>query len=360
MISIALIFGSLVVYRQLQFVQEKNLGFDKENVINLLHSFSLGENAKAFKNELNANPIFKGASFSNNLPPNISWNTVFRRGGSDQDFLLYVYQMDYDHLSTMGYEMAEGRFFSRDFPSDTLAIILNETAFKHMGYENQEEAEVLSYLQDTPVPLKVIGVLKDFNFRSLKDEVKPMAMLLGGEPNYEMAIRLASGNTPEQIKTLESIYKKYAPGAPFEFSFLNENFDAQFRAEQRLSKIILIFTVMAIGIACLGLLGLAAYSAEQRAKEISIRKVMGASVNQVMILMSKDFLLLVIIAFIITTPLAWYFLEKWLSGFANRIALDASLVAIAGLSAILIALFTISFQSIRAARENPVNAMRGE
>ncbi len=359
-ISIALIFGSLVVYRQLEYMQEKNLGFDKENIVSLLHTFALDKNASAFKNEIASHPSFKGASFSNNLPPNINWNSAFRKGGSDQDFILYVYQVDHDHLTTMGYQMAEGRFYSREFKSDTAAIILNEAAYKQMGFTNLDEAEVLTYNGPQPTPLKVIGVLKDFNFRSLKDEVKPMAILLGNEPNFEMAIRLSKGNTQEQIATLESIYKKYAPGSPFEYSFLDQNFDAQFRAEQRMGRIILIFTILAIGIACLGLFGLAAYTAEQRAKEISIRKVMGASVSQLMILMSKDFTILVLIAFVIASPLAWYFADSWLQGFANRIHIDATFVILSGALAVLIALFTISFQSIKAARENPVNAMRSE
>lgn len=359
-ISIALIFGSLVVYRQLKYVQEKNLGFDKENVVNLLHTLSLGKNAQAFKNELNTNPAFKGASFSNNLPPAISWNSAFRKGGSDQDYLLFVYQMDYDHLGTMGYEMVDGRFFSRDIKSDTAAVILNETAFHQMGFKNLDEAEIFSYSNDKPMPVKVIGVLKDFNFRSLKDEVKPLAIFLGPEPNFEMAIRLSPGNTQDQIATLGELWKKYAPGAPFEYSFLDQNFDALFRAEQRMGEIILIFTILAIGIACLGLFGLAAYTAEQRAKEISIRKVMGASVSQVIVLMSKDFALLVLIAFVLATPLAWYFMNNWLAGFAARIHIDASVMVISGITAIVIAMLTISFQSIKAARENPVKAMRSE
>lgn len=359
-ISIALIFGSLVVYRQLKYMQEKNLGFEKENVVDLLHAFSLGNNAQAFKNELLANPAFKGASFSNNLPPNINWNSAYRKGGSDQDFLLSVYQMDHDHLATMGYEMIEGRFFSREFKSDSAAVILNQTAYDLMGFENLDEAEILTYNTDKPTPLKVIGVMKDFNFRSLKENVKPMCILLGQEPNYEMAIRLAPGNTQKQIAELEASFKKYANGAPFEYTFLDQNFDLQFRAEQRLSKIILIFTVLAIGIACLGLFGLAAYTAEQRAKEISIRKVMGASVNQVMVLMSKDFMILVSVAFVIASPLAWYFTNKWLEGFANRITIDVSAILLSGVTAMVIALLTISFQSVKAARENPVKAMRSE
>jgi putative ABC transport system permease protein len=359
-ISIGLIFGSLVVYRQLGYMQEKNLGFDKENVVNLLHTFTLKTNAQAFKNELAANPAFKGSSFANNLPPNITWTSAFRKGGSEQDFLLSVYQVDCDQLSTMGYSMAEGRFFSREFKSDTAAIILNETAYKQMAFKNLDEAVVLSYQGDKPAPLKVVGVLKDFNFSSLKENVKPMCMLLGQEPNYEMAIRLSQGNTQEQIALLESIWKKYSPGAPFEYSFVDQNFDALFRAEERMSQIILLFTVLAIGIACLGLFGLAAYTAEQRAKEISIRKVMGASVTQVMILMSRDFTILVVVAFVIATPLAWYSANIWLEGFANRINIDYSFVIIAGAVSMLVALFTISFQSVKAARENPVKAMRSE
>ena len=359
-ISISLIFGSLVVYRQLDYMQKKNLGFDKENLVSLLHTMSLKTNAQAFKTELQSNPLFKGASYANNLPPRLTWTSVFRKGGSEQDFLLHVYQVDVDHLKTMGYEISEGRFFSRDFKTDTAAIILNETAYKQMAFQNLDEAVVLSYHTETPTPLKVVGVLKDFNFHSLRDNVKAMGVLLGPEPNFEMAIRLAAGNNREQIKELEKIWKKHAPDAAFEYSFVNQNFDALFRAEQRMSQIILIFTLLAIGIACLGLFGLAAYTAEQRAKEISIRKVMGASVSQVMILLSKDFTILVMIAFIIASPIAWYAAEQWLSGFANRIPIDMSFVIISGLISLMIALATISYQSINAARENPVNAMRSE
>lgn len=359
-ISIGLIFGSLVVYRQLRYMQEKHLGFDKENVINLLHTRSLKTNAHAFKNELATLPFVKGASFANNLPPRVTWSSAFRKGGSDQDFLLHIYQVDHDHLKTMGFEMKEGRFFSRDFKSDTAAIILNETAYKAMGFTNLEEAVVLTYGADPPAPLKVIGVLKDFNYQNLRDHVKPMAILPGSEPNFEMAIRLSKGNTQEQIQVLEELWKKHAPGAAFEYSFIDENFDALFRSERRMSQIILIFTILAITIACLGLFGLAAYTAEQRAKEISIRKVMGASVPQVMILMSKDFTVLVLVAFAIATPLAWYLAESWLTGFANRIDLDFTFVILSGITSLFIALITISFQSVKAAKENPVHAMRLE
>lgn len=359
-ISIALIFGSMVVYQQLKYMQQENLGFKKENVLDLLHALGLGSNAQAFKNELNSNPDFKGVSFSSNLPPNLNWTSAFRKGGSEQDFLLSIYQVDYDHLNTLGYQMAEGRFFSREFKTDSAAIILNETAYKAMNFKNLDEAVVLSYQGEKPTPLKVVGIIKDFNFLSLKENVRPLGMLLGREPNFELAIRLTPGNTQEQIEQLEKLWRKYAPNSPFEYSFLDQNFDALFRTEQRMGQIILIFTILAIGIACLGLFGLAAYTAEQRAKEISIRKVMGASVSQLMIPMSKDFTMLVMIAFAIATPLAWYFADQWLSEFANRISIGMSMVLFSGLTSFIIALFTISFQSLKAAHENPVNAMRSE
>lgn len=360
MISVALIFGSVVIYRQLKYMQDKNLGFAKENVVSLLHTMSLGKSAQAFKNELGAHPEFKGASFANRLPPHIDWNSAFRKGGSDQDFLLNVYNVDQDHLSTMGYTMVEGRFFSKDFPSDTAAVILNEAAFKQMEFKNLDEAVVMSYSGDSPHPLKVIGIIKDFNYESLKSNIRPMAIQLGGEPNFEMAVRLSAGNIGEQIQLLESIWKKYAPDAPFEYSFVDQNFDALFRAEQRLGSIILVFTVLAITIACLGLFGLAAYTAEQRAKEISIRKVMGATVSQLMILLSKDFAKLVLLSFAIGTPLAWYGASLWLQGFANRIDLEIWMAIVAGSLSLFVALIIIGAHSVRAARENPVKAMKSE
>lgn len=358
-ISISLILSSMVVYKQLKFMQEKNIGFDKENVIDLLHTWSLDKNARAFKNELATHPEFISASFANDLPPNIGWSNAWRKGGTDQDFLLQVYQVDYDHLTAMGYTLKEGRFFSRDFPADSMSVIINETALKLLGFDTYENQTLLSYTGDKPKPMNVIGVLKDFNFESLRNTVKPLVMVLGGEPNGEMAIRLAPGKTQEQIQLLESIWKKYSTNA-FQYSFLDQNFDALFRAEQRMSRIILIFTILTISIACMGLFGLATYVGEQRAKEISIRKVMGASVLQVMGLLFKDFTLLIVVAFIIAAPLGWYLMQAWLQGFAFHMGIEPWIIAFAGFASLLIATLTISFQSISAATENPVKALKNE
>ncbi len=222
-----------------------------------------------------------------------------------------------------------------------------------------ENQTVISYNYDTPTPLKLIGIIKDFNFESLRNSVKPMAIILGKEPNGEMAIRLAAGNTQEQIKLLESIWKKHSSSA-FEYTFLDQNFDALFHAEQRMARIIVIFTLLTIFIACLGLFGLAAYTGEQRAKEISIRKVLGASLPQVLLLLVKDFMVLVVVAFVVAAPLGWYALNRWLEGFAYRTSVDVGIIALSGLAALCIAVLTISFQSLQSARENPVRALKGE
>ena len=367
MISIALILGSLVVYKQLTYMQDKNLGFDKENVIAVSNGWSLGNNTGEFKNELTQHPEFRRASFSSGLPPNITDGNLFRKGGTEQDIVLRLITVDYDHASAMGYEIADGRFFSDQFPSDSAAIILNETAYKQLGFEQLEGNTVINFNAETPAPFKLIGVIKDFNFENLRSSVKPMAMLLDTKETRYMvrqadnniAIRIAPGNASNTINKLESIWKKYS-SSPFEFTFLDQNIDSMFRAEQRMGKIVFIFTALTIIIACLGLFGLATYLGEQREKEIGIRKVLGASVYQVIILLLKDFIILIAVAFIVASPLGWYVMSNWLQGFAYRIDVELWMILIAGFLSLFIAVLTISFQSVKVATENPVNALKNE
>ena len=361
-ISIGLIISSMIVYKQLNHLHTVDVGFEKSNVVNLFHTINLKTNAEAFRNELLQHAEIQAASFANRLPPNLDWNTLFRPKGTEQDHLLATYFSDYDNLQTMGYSMFKGRFFSRDFPTDSSAVILNETAARQLGWLDDFEGKVLiSFARnENGTPMGVIGIVKDFNYETLKSDVKPMAMMLGEIPNYEMAIRIAPKDVAAKIALIESIWKKYAQQQPFEYSFLDENFDALFRAEQRMSRIILIFTCLAVMIACLGLFGLSSFTAEQRSKEISIRKVMGATVSQVLMLLSKDFAKLVIISFIIAIPVTWYGMNKWLEGFAYRVDFDFLAVLISGGLAIAIAILTISFQSLKAATGNPVKSLRSE
>jgi putative ABC transport system permease protein len=364
-ISIALMISSLVVYKQLKFMQEKNLGIDKENVLALLHVRSLGNNSQAFKQEVLAQSGFTAAAFSNVLPPRMDWTSVMRTKDKQQDVLCYQNYVDEDYLDALGFKLAAGRFFSKEIPSDTGALLINQTAMALMGWTELDGTQEVGgfWNEDGSVTYRrVIGVIEDFNFESLKQSVRPLVVMNGSGNNfYEMAIRVSPGQVTEKIGQLEAIWKKHSGGAPFEFSFLDEDFNLLFQKEQKMSQIILIFTVLAIGIACLGLFGLAAYTTEQRSKEISIRKALGASMANLVTILSKDFTLLVVIAFVIAGPLSYFLLEKyWLQNFAYRTEIDLILVFLAGLFAIVIAWLTVSYQSFKTAASNPVDYLKNE
>jgi putative ABC transport system permease protein len=359
-ISIALIIASVMVYQQLSFLQNREVGFQKDNVIGLMHTMNLGSNSHAFKEELLRYPDFVAASYSSRLPPNVDWGSTFQTNTGNESYAMAVYGMDYDHLKTLGLTMAKGRFFSRDFISDSSAMIINETAARMMGIENLDEKKVRFGGAPPEMGRNVIGIIKDFNFETLKTSIRPLVIFLQDGPNWDIAVRLSAGNTAAKVKRLEEIWKKFAPNTPFEYSFIDENFNAKFKAEQRLSQVILVFTGLAILIACLGLFGLSTFIAEQRSKEVSIRKVMGATVPEVIVLLSSSFFKLVVISFLIAVPITWYAMNQWLEGFAYRIDFSLIVAFLAGITALVIALFTVSFQAIKVAIGNPVNWLRSE
>lgn len=358
-ISIALIISSMMVYWQLSFLQKQDVGFQKENVVGIMHTMNLGKNGEAFKNELLKYPEFVAASYSSRLPPHVDWGSTFKTETGNETYAMAVYVMDHDHLKTLGLTMAHGRFFSRDFPSDSAAVIINETAARQFGFKDWEGKKIRFPNADSRL-MEVVGVIKDFNFETQKAAIRPMVLFLGRSPDWGMAIRLSEGNPAEKIKRMEEVWKKFAPNSPFEYSFIDQNFDAKFRAEQRLGNVILVFTTLAIFIACLGLFGLATFTAEQRAKEISIRKILGASVSQVVVLLSRDFVKLILISLVIAIPVTWYGMNEWLQGFAYRIDFSFPLAFLAGALAIAVALLTVSFQSVKAATGNPVNSLKSE
>lgn len=360
-ISISLIIATLIVFQQLKHVQKQNLGFNKENILCMMHTMNLTKNSAAFKNELLQYPEITGVTYSNRMPPHIDWNSTFRIVDSGEEHLLTVYTVDYDLIKTMGYEVVAGRFFSRDFPADSSRILINETAMRQFGWDSFEGKKIISRfnsLQEREV--EVIGVLKDFNFESLKSNIRPMIIFLGGEPNFEMGVRFASGDVQKNLAIVESAWKKYAPDAPFEYSFLDANFDATFKAEQRMGQLFVIFTSLAILIASLGLLGLAAFSAEQRTKEIGIRKVMGATVPNLIFLMTKDFSRLVMVSFIFAAPVAWWALDKFLQRYPYHIDFPWWVLILAGTIALLFAVIIVSTQAWRAATANPSHSLRSE
>ena len=358
-ISITLIVCTALVYQQLEYARNVNLGFDKENVIIISNAQWLGEKAEAFKQDLLSHSQIINASLSNSIPPKVQSNTVFRTEGTEVDHLITFYFVDHDYIPTLGMELAEGRNFSREFSTDTAAVILNEAAVREFGFDEPLHQKLWTFIDNPPRTYEVVGVVKNFNFETLRNEIRPMAILLSDNPRF-VSVRISPGNMQETLGLLESQWKAYAPNEPFEYTFMDEDFDALFRSEQRLGKVFTIFTGLAIFIACLGLLGLAAFTAEQRTKEIGVRKVMGASVFSVVVLLSKDFTKLVIIAFVIAIPVSYFVMENWLEEFAYRISIGVGTFLLAGVLSIVIAWFTVSWQSVRAARVNPVKSLRSE
>jgi len=304
-------------------------------------------------------PGIEKISYTNNTFPGVNNTTVFKTAGSEQDHIMGVYYADYDHQEVLKFELTDGRYFSREFASDSLAILLNEAAAKEFGFENPIGEEVLYNPGGKGfIKYKVVGVIKNFNFESFKDQVRPLSVLLVQNANNLM-VRY-SGDAATIISNVENLWKQQAPNEPFEYSFLDESFDRLFRAEQRMGKLFTVFSSLAIFIACLGLFALAAFTTEQRTKEIGVRKSMGASVFSLSILLSKEFTKLVVIAFIPAAILAWYISDTWLNGFAYRVDINPLVFILSGVAAIVIAWLTVSYQSIKAATANPVNSLRYE
>lgn len=358
-ISIALIISSMMVYKQLTYLQQRDVGFQKENVVGLMHTMNLGQSSEAFRQELLSYPDFVAASFSSRLPPNVDWGSTFRTETGTDHYPMSVLTVDHDFMKTLGLKLVDGRFFSRDFLTDTAAVVINETAARQFGFENPV-GSVIHFSGNDNAKMKVIGVVADFNFETLKSTIRPIVLFLSRPPNWDIAIRLSEGNTMAKIARLGEIWKRFAPNSPYEYSFIDQNFDAKFRTEQRLANVILVFTGLAIFIACLGLLGLATFAAEQRSKEIGVRKVFGASISQLVVLLSRDFVRLISFSLLLAVPITWYGINKWLEGFAYRIDFNLMLVVIAGALAIFVALVTVSYQSFKAAIENPVKSLRSE
>lgn len=357
-ISVFLIIFTASVYLQLKYMQERNLGMDKHNILVINNTWRLGNNREAFKNAVAEQTSVTKTSFTNNTFPGVNNTTVFRSVGSDQDHIMGVFYADYDHMDVMRFELKEGRFFSRDFPSDSSAIILNEAAVKEFGMTNPLSEEISYNFDDRPGRLRVIGVLKNFNFESLKEEIRPLAIRLanwGGQ----LVIRY-DGSSAAMVDKAEELWKKYSATEPFEYSFVDEDFDKLFRTEQRMSSIFSILSGLAIFVACLGLFALAAFTSEQRTKEIGLRKAMGASVSNLVVLLSREFTVLVLIAFVPGAAVAWWVIDSWLAGFAYRISVSPWLFVMSGVVMILIAWLTVGYQSIRAASANPVNSLRHE
>jgi putative ABC transport system permease protein len=374
-ISILLVIGTFTVNRQLDYIQNKKIGFEKEQVIVIQDADALGQNLQAFKSEVVRNSFIESGTISGFLPVSGTWrndNTFWPEGvqPTEENMVgLQNWAVDYDYLKTLGIKLKSGRFFSEQFPSDSNAIVMNETAVKQFNLEPDPLGKKISTFngvnpdgspdRNSVASYTVVGVVENFHFESLKQNISALAFFL--EPSDgNVAFRFKAANTQEVINTIERTWAKLAPGQPFQYSFLDEDFGRMYSAEQRLGKIFIIFAGLAIVIACLGLFALTSFTAEQRSKEIGIRKVLGASVASIVLLLSKEFGKLIVVAFLIALPLAWYGVSWWLDNYVYKVEVGVLVYVLAGLVSFLIAWVTMGYQSIKAAMSNPVNSLRSE
>lgn len=362
-ISIFLIGGTIIIYRQLQYLQNKNLGFDKEQVLVVKNPDTIKKGIEPFKQALSGYNNIVNVSGSGSLPGTAFNNIGFGAEGIDNSFTLNLCVCDYNFQKTLKLKMVKGRFFSKKFPSDSSAVILNQKAADLLGRDNPVGKKISNFGKNKCV-FHVIGVVKNFNYESLHQEIRPMGLFyIGGYYKYDesyISIRVKTGNLSETIKFIETKWNEFAAGAPFEFSFLNDDFNSLYNNEKQTEQLFLIFSFLAIFVACLGLLGLASYIAELRTKEIGIRKVLGASVGRIVFSMSREFVKWVVLANIVAWPVAYYFMNNWLQNFAYRINISLWVFVLSGGIALLVALFTVSFQAIKAAIANPIKSLRYE
>ncbi len=363
-ISVSLITATVVVYQQMKFIRETKLGYDKDQLIVLPNSWALGKNEKVFKEQLLNDPRVVNATISGYKPagPSYSNNALaYPKGNENQVMKTLEYGIDERYIPTLGIEMAAGRNFSPSMLTDSLGMIINETAAKAFGWDGNAIGQKIirqNSIRGNNVTFTVIGVVKDFHFRSLHEAITPLLMVLN--PESGLIIKVKTKDMAGLLATMKREWAKFGPEEPFTYDFMDELYNKTYAAEQKTGRILNIFAVLTILVACMGLFGLATYTAEQRSKEIGIRKVLGASVTQVTGMLSKEFLKLVLIACIIAFPLSYWAMHTWLQDFAYRININWWVFILAGSAALFIALFTISFQAIKAAVANPVKALRSE
>jgi len=367
-ISTALIVCTIILFQQLQFTRSKNMGLNKDNVIVLANSNRLGTGEETFKQQVSNLAGIKNTSISSSIPTKYLFADGYvpiesNNEHTAKDISLTSFIVDDDFIPTLQLQVLKGRNFSKEF-ADSGSVILNEAAVNQIGWK-EPLGQRLEYPGGNDQKFKVIAVVKDFNVQSLHNPVVPFALFHTSSKTYDLGAsyiiaRVEAGKTDAVLAQLESKWKSFAPDTPFDYSFLDEEFNALYQADKRVGAVFGVFTALSVFVACLGLFGLATYTAERRIKEIGIRKVLGASVQGVVRLLSKDFIKLVFIAAVIAFPLAWWAMSKWLEDFVYRIDINWKVFIAAGFLVLVIALLTVSFQAIKAAVANPVKSLRTE
>ncbi len=369
-ISVVLIVSTIVVNRQMDYVLGDKLGFQKDHVVVIKNAGFVGDQTRSFKNELTAIAGVQNVSRTSALPGQTNYFGIsYNIAGTDEQITGRGQIIDEDYARLLGLELKEGRFFNASFPTDSFAIVLNEKAVADLNLKNPIGTRMtspdgfLNRADGSIIEYTVIGVVKDFHYQSLHQKINPLIFnnaVRFGENSPLIAVKIKAADFSRAITSIESTWKKFVKDKPFSYDFLDQTLARQYRAEHTMQKIFSVFSILAIFIACIGLLGLAAYATQQRTREISVRKVLGAGVGNIITMLSKDFLKLVIIATVIAFPVAWWMMHTWLENFEYRTNLSVWTFVVAAFSALLIALFTISFQAIKAAMANPVKSLRSE
>jgi putative ABC transport system permease protein len=368
-ISIILIIGTIVIFNQLNYIHDKKIGYNRDQVLVVNNTYWLGKRTQTFRQEMSQLAGVQSAAIAESLPTEATRDRSgwFKDPIPDAKHITIMtnFFADQNYIPTMGMQIASGRNFSLDFPTDSSALIVNETAAKLLGFKeplNQKLYRPSGNASNGVFPTKafhIIGVVKDFNFSSMHNKIGPLTIAMGRDYG-DIVLRINTKNVSSLITQVETEWKRMVPGQPFSYSFLDANYNNMYKAEQRTGKLFTTFAVFAIFIACLGLFGLVTYAAEQRTKEIGVRKVLGASVGGIVAMLSKDFTKLVIVASVIAFPVSWWAMNKWLQSFAYRINISWWVFVVAGAAAILIALATVAFQAVKAAVANPVTSLRSE
>jgi putative ABC transport system permease protein len=358
-ISIILFIGTFVVYSQLNYIQEKKLGFDKDQVLVIKRAWAI-EHPQSFKNVLFQSNLVKDASSTDNLPGESFSQVLFKadNASSTEQHVFATMFTDYDYSKTLGLELKEGRFFSKEFPSDTQAVVINESTVHAFHMTNPIGKRV--FYSRTNSIYTIAGVVKDFHFESMHQVIKPLVIFLNRGQTECLIVKIREKNIPAAISYIKNEWNKFVPNKPFEYYFLDDKFNKLYSSEVKIQQIFTMFSMLAIFIACLGLFGLAAFTAERRKKEIGIRKTLGASVYGIVFLLSKEFIKWVLIANVIAWPVAYYFMNKWLQDFAYKTEMSIWIFLVAGILALIIALLTVSANAIKSATANPIKSLKYE
>jgi putative ABC transport system permease protein len=379
-VSIALIVATLVVYRQLHFMQDKRLGYDKDQILYIQDARLLGANQEAFRQQLLQDKRVANASLSwcvpgtsamdgteiypkQDGPIGLSGSGAGGTGahsdnGTGREIHANIYHIDYDYVPTLGLQLAAGRNFSRDFHTDSSGVLINETAVSDLGWGHTNPIGK-TIIRSGRREFKVVGVVRDFHYQSVKQKIAPLMMILGNN-NGGVIVKINTADVGGFLSDTKRDWAAFSPAGPFSYFFLDDRFALLYTAEQHTGRLFTAFTIIALLIAGLGLFGLAAYMVAQRTREIGIRKVLGASVASVLLLVSREFLVLIGLAFLIATPLAWWGMHQWLQEFAYRTPVSWWIFPLAGAAALFIAVVTISWQTTRAATTNPIDSLRSE